>query len=96
MVSKPMLETLIQYFEKVLTVKLLPFLLKTLVLSKTVSGKVNNCILAFAAESFFAVCKNMVRLVFFAAAGLVWAQEILILNSISNAVIMVDFNTRLL
>jgi hypothetical protein len=27
---------------------------------------------------------------------LVWAQEILILNSISNAVIMVDFNTRLL
>lgn len=95
-VSNPIQDTLIQYFEKVVTVKLLPLLLKTLVLIKTVSGKENNCILALAAESFFAVCKNMVRLVVFAAAVFVWAQDILMQYSISNAVKKVDFNTRLL
>jgi hypothetical protein len=52
--------------------------------------------MAFVAESFFAVCKNIFRLIFFAAAGFVWAQEILKPNSISNAVKMIVFNTRLL
>jgi hypothetical protein len=67
-----------------------------LVLIKKVSGRENNCILALAAESFFTVCKKTVRLVVLTAAGFVWAQEILIQYSISNAVKKVDFNTRLL